>query len=245
MNSFFKINIISLIFLMSCSPKVEEGIKANLLISPEFQFSYQFFECELKQDYNLLYLESFLSKLIKDNSMVKENEFDINIFFPKSNYVNKFIINLQNYSDKDIYTEFISMLSKMGFDEIASCVFDKNNLNGIQLLDFDNNVDKSSYTAEILRCSYNKEYNYGTFRVAIDRFVNKINSIGIPYKAIYLEDDLSKSSFLWINNFYVKDYSKEISEKWINDSDSKEIKDEFIENARCIDAKIYDAFLIT
>ena len=79
------------------------------------------------------------------------------------------------------------MLSKMGFDEIASCVFDKNNLNGIQLLDFDNNVDKSSYTAEILRCSYNEEYNYGTFRVAIDRFVNKINSIGIPYTAIYLD----------------------------------------------------------
>ena len=36
-----------------------------------------------------------------------------------------------------------------------------------------------------------------------------------------------------------------ISTNWINNPEANEIKNEFVENASCIDAKMYDAFLIT
>ena len=102
-----------------------------------------------------------------------------------------------------------------------------------------------AYVNELLRCNYNEGFNYGTFRVAIDKFANEINNLKIAYEVIYYQTDSSPGSFIWINNFYSKDFSDVISTNWINNPEANEIKNEFEENASCIDAKMYDAFLIT
>ena len=101
------------------------------------------------------------------------------------------------------------------------------------------------YINELLKCEYNQGFNFGTFRIAIDRFSNEMNSLKIPYEAIYIQNDKSISSFIWINNFYTKDFSDVISSDWINNTEANEIKQEFLENAKCIEAKMYDAFLLT
>ena len=49
----------------------------------------------------------------------------------------------------------------------------------------------------------------------------------------------------WINNIYKENFSSEISSNWIKNPIAENIKKEFIENAKCIDARAYDAFLIT
>ena len=243
MHSLYKYSLIT-IFLISCSSENDKGgIEANLLISPDYQFSSEFFECKLNDGFTLLNLESFLSSLVRKESIKSDGNYDIEVFFPKSNYVNEFILNLKNYSIDDIYSNFLDELSTAGFDEIAGCKFDKNGYKGLSIIDQE--FKDPAYVNELLSCNYNEGFNYGTFRVAIDKFANEINNLKIPYEVIYYQTDSSPGSFIWINNFYSKDFSDVISTNWINNPEANEIKNEFEENASCIDAKMYDAFLIT
>ena len=242
MHSFYKYSLI-LIFLISCSSESDNAVEANSLISPDYQFSSEFFECKLNDDYTLLNLESFFSNLLKNDLLNNDGMFDIEVFFPKSIYVSEFILNLKNYSNQDIYNSFLEQLSINGFDEIAECRFDKNEYSGLLLIEEESKMPK--YINELLKCEYNQGFNYGTFRIAIDRYANEMNSLKIPYEAIYIQNDKSTNSFIWINNFYTTDFSDVISSDWINNTDAKEIKQEFLENAKCIEAKMYDAFLLT
>ena len=104
---------------------------------------------------------------------------------------------------------------------------------------------RDRYTIELLRCNYNEGYNFGTFRIAVDRFANKISSLDIPYQAVYLQSESLSEDFIWINHYYFKDFSNEISTEWINNPEATDIKGEFLENAKCINAKIYDVFEIS
>ena len=76
MNPIKYISLI-VIFLTSCSSDLNEGLEANLLISPDYQFTTQFFECKLNEGFNLISLESFLSDLVKEDSNNKTKEYDI------------------------------------------------------------------------------------------------------------------------------------------------------------------------
>ena len=66
----------------------------------------------------------------------------------------------------------------------------------------------------------------------------------IPYQISYLQADNNLSEFTWINNFYSENYAEEITELWINTMEAKEIKDEFLQNAQCIESNLYNSFTI-
>tara|TARA_B100001093_G_scaffold514912_1_gene590049 strand:+ start:4739 stop:5473 length:735 start_codon:yes stop_codon:yes gene_type:complete len=231
-----------IIFIFSCSSEVDKGIEANLLISPDYNFSIEFFECNLNAGYTLLNLESFLSDLTRNEKSKNNDVYDLEVFFPKSNYVNEFILNLKTYRNDNTYNNFINELSAKGFDEIARCKFDKNNYQGKLLIDYKTKQQK--YNNEILRCNYNDGFNFGTFRVAIDRFINQIQSLNIPYDAIYIQSDGSPRSFIWINNFYSNEPADVILSDWLDNAESKDIKEEFLENAKCINADMHDVFVL-
>ena len=241
MQLFFKTFLISF-FLYSCSSEIDKGIEANLLISPDYKFSVELFECELNESYTLLNLESFLSDLVKSDNY-QNDDYGLEIFFPKSNYVNEFMLALKNYSDNDNYNDFINQLSTKGFDEIARCKFNKNDYNGLVLIDQE--IQENKYVNELLRCNYNEGFNFGTFRVAIDRFKNQMNSLNISYEAVYLQTNKSPRSFIWINNFYSNEPSELIPSDWLTNEESQEIRQEFLDNANCIDAKMHDVFVLT
>ena len=231
-----------IIFIFSCSSEVDKGIEANLLISPDYNFSIEFFECNLNAGYTLLNLESFLSDLTRNEKSKNNDVYDLEVFFPKSNYVNEFILNLKTYRNDNTYNNFINELSAKGFDEIARCKFNKNNYQGKLLIDYKTNQQK--YNNEILRCNYNDGFNFGTFRVAVDRFINQIQSLNIPYDAIYIQSDDSPRSFIWINNFYSNEPADVILSDWLDNAEAKDIKEEFLENAKCINADMHDVFVL-
>ena len=239
----FSAILISLIFLSSCINENDQTFEANLLVKPKFEFNNKFISCNLNKDFTLINLESFLSNFIKDQSL--NNNYDISILFPLSEKVTKFIINYRNYYDENSYNIFLDKLSNKGIDEIASCNFDDAMHNGYSLSMLETSDQQSSYTVEILRCNYNQGYNYGTFRVALDRFISEVNALDIQYEAEYLQNEEDISSFIWINKFYNQDFSNDISSKWFVGSYAAEIKKEFSENANCIDAKIFNAYKIS
>ena len=239
----FSVILISLIFLSSCANENNQTFEANLLVKPQFEFNNKFISCNLNKDFTLINLESFLSNFIKDQSF--NNNYDISILFPLSEKVTKFIINYRNYYDENSYNIFLDKLSNKGIDEIASCNFDDAMFQGYSLSILDTYDQPSPYTVEILRCNYNQGYNYGIFRVALDRFISEVNALDILYEAEYLQNEEDNSSFIWINKFYSQDFSNDISSKWFVGSYAAEIKKEFSENANCIDAKIFNAYKIS
>ena len=104
------------------------------------------------------------------------------------------------------------------------------------------NVNDFTYV-EILRCKYNENYNYGTFKIAIDRFINQIHSLDLAYSLSYI-NSAADNNFIWINEFYDKDYQNVFLERWVNIKDATEIKNEFIENASCLDSRSYKKYIL-
>ena len=84
----------------------------------------------------------------------------------------------------------------------------------------------SLITTECLRCKFNDGYNFGTFQIAINKFLNNLRFIELPYSISYLEDSSLDNGFIWINNFYSEDYQDLLLNSWLKNEDSFEVKNE-------------------
>jgi len=240
----FYSTILATFFLFSCSKNIDNNIEINQLIIPDYNFSNYFFDCNLNDGSSLLKLESFLSGFIKNDLFKNKSSYSLKVFFPENDFVNKFKISIKNTTTNDIFTDVINELSQSGFDAIASCNFNSNLFNGLSLYNYTDKKQNTSNNAEILRCSYKPGFNYGTFRISLDRFISKMNQLKIQYGIDYFQDELNSGEFIWINYFYQEDFKNNISTQWLNDPDSTEIKNEFLDNAECIDAITYRFFQI-
>ena len=240
----FYLTILATFFLFSCSKNIDNNIEINQLIIPDYNFSNYFFDCNLNDESSLLKLESFLSGFIKNDLFKNKSSYSLKVFFPENDFVKKFKISIKNNTTNDIFTDVINELSQSGFDAIASCNFNSNLFNGLSLYNYTDKKQNTSNNAEILRCSYKPGFNYGTFRISLDRFISKMNQLKIQYGIDYFQDELNSGEFIWINYFYQEDFKNNISTQWLNDPDSTEIKNEFLDNAECIDAITYRFFQI-
>ena len=238
------LTILATFFLFSCSKNIDNNIEINQLITPDYNFSNYFFDCNLNDGSSLLKLESFLSGFIKNDIFQNTSSYSLKVFFPENDIVDKFKISIKNYTSNDIFTDVINELSQSGFDAVASCNFNSNLFNGLSLYNYTDNKQNTSNNAELLRCSYKQGFNYGTFRISLDRFISKMNQLKIQYGIEYFQEELNSSEFIWINYFYQEDFNNNISTQWFNDPDSTEIKNEFLDNAECIDAITYRFFQI-
>ena len=231
-------------FLFSCSKNIDNNIEINQLIVPDYNFSNYFFDCNLNDGSSLLELESFLSGYIKSGIFQNTSLYSLKVFFPENNIVDEFKISIKNKTSDDIFTDVINELSKNGFDEVASCNFNSNLFNGLSLYSYIDKEQNTSNNAEILRCSYKPGFSYGTFRISLDRFISKMNQLKIQYGIEYFQEELNSGEFIWINYFYQEDFKNNISIQWLTDPESTEIKNEFLDNAECIDSKAYRFFQI-
>jgi hypothetical protein len=138
--------------------------------------------------------------------------------------------------------KFIDAVKNDAITEVASCSFAIFQHKGVNLKEELINNNKSFINAEILRCRYNDNYNFGTFQISINRFINNLRTIELPYSISYLEDNSKNDSFIWINYFYKEDYEDILLKNWVNNIDSAEIQSEFSTNTSCIDSKKYKSY---
>ena len=234
-----------LIFIFACEQ--DKSINENRLsslIKPNFSYNQDIFNCNLVSNSSLISLESFFSKQSKKySSSLQANDLNISILFPENNEnVDNFLISIKSNGNHTAIKNFIDEIKSDGFDNIAKCTF---SIYQYKALDLSKNVNANNYSfinIEILRCSFNKGYNFGTFQIAINRYINNIKKLGMQYSASYLDINSSDSDFLWINSFYDKNYQNILLENWINQKESAEIKDEFLENTTCIDSTKYKSY---
>ena len=239
------LNIFLVIILLSACSKNDPNNETKLssLIKPDFLYTQDLFNCTLNENQSLIGLESFFSKNIEEYEKIAQKEnLNISIFFPDNNTnITTFIISIISNNNPLGLKKFIDAIKSDGMTEVASCSFAIFQHKGINLKE--KLVNNNSFiNAEILRCKYNDTYNFGTFQISINRFINNLRAIELPYSISYLEDNSKNDSFIWINYFYTEDYEDILLKNWTNNEDSAEIQNEFSTNAICIDSKKYKSY---
>jgi hypothetical protein len=235
---FFLISVV----LVACGNEKIQTKSLNSLISPNYSFNQDFFYCDLNKNMSLLNLESFLSKFVSDNVNDFSNILDINILFPdKTQEVTEFVFSVRSNQNSKEVSDFVNLLDMDDFNKIASCNYAIQQLDATDLIQSESEATNDFLNVEILRCTYNPGYNFGTFRISIDRFVNAVGRLKLPYSLSYI--NLKKNnSFIWINSFNINNQEEFLEKNWISDDESKAIKDEFSENATCLDSKKYKSY---
>jgi hypothetical protein len=235
---FFLISVV----LVACGNEKIQTKSLNSLISPNYSFNQDFFYCDLNKNMSLLNLESFLSKFVSDNVNDFSNILDINILFPdKTQEVTEFVFSVRSNQNSKEVSDFVNLLEMDDFNKIASCNYAIQQLDATDLIQSESEATNDFLNVEILRCTYNPGYNFGTFRISIDRFVNAVGRLKLPYSLSYI--NLKKNnSFIWINSFNINNQEEFLEKNWISDDESKAIKDEFNENATCLDSKKYKSY---
>ena len=235
---FFLISVV----LVACGNEKIQTKSLNSLISPNYSFNQDFFYCDLNKNMSLLNLESFLSKFVSDNVNDFSNILDINILFPdKTQEVTEFVFSVRSNQNSKEVSDFVKLLDMDDFNKIASCNYAIQQFDATDLIQSESEASNDFLNIEILRCTYNPGYNFGTFRISIDRFVNAVGRLKLPYSLSYI--NLKKNnSFIWINSFNINNQEEFLEKNWISDDESKAIKDEFNENATCLDSKKYKSY---
>lgn len=235
---FFLISVV----LVACGNEKIQTKSLNSLISPNYSFNQDFFYCDLNKNMSLLNLESFLSKFVSDNVNNFSNILDINILFPdKTQEVTEFVFSVRSNQNSKEVSDFVNLLDMDDFNKIASCNYAIQQFSATDLIQSESEATNDFLNVEILRCTYNPGYNFGTFRISIDRFVNAVGRLKLPYSLSYI--NLKKNnSFIWINSFNINNQEEFLEKNWISDDESKAIKDEFNENATCLDSKKYKSY---
>lgn len=235
---FFLISVV----LVACGNEKIQTKSLNSLISPNYSFNHDFFYCDLNKNMSLLNLESFLSKFVSDNVNDFSNILDINILFPdKTQEVTEFVFSVRSNQNSKKVLDFVNLLDMDDFNKIASCNYAIQQFDATDLIQSESEATNDFLNVEILRCTYNPGYNFGTFRISIDRFVNAVGRLKLPYSLSYI--NLKKNnSFIWINSFNINNHEEFLEKNWISDDESKAIKDEFNENATCLDSKKYKSY---
>jgi hypothetical protein len=235
---FFLISVV----LVACGNEKIQTKSLNSLISPNYSFNQDFFYCDLNKNMSLLNLESFLSKFVSDNVNDFSNILDINILFPdKTQEVTEFVFSVRSNQNSKEVSDFVNLLDMDDFNKIASCNYAIQQFDATDLIQSESEATNNFLNVEILRCTYNPGYNFGTFRISIDRFVDAVGRLKLPYSLSYI--NLKKNnSFIWINSFNINNHEEFLEKNWISDDESKAIKDEFNENATCLDSKKYKSY---
>ena len=244
MHKFLNILLV-IIWLSACSNNDSTNeTKLSSLIKADFSYTQDLFDCTLNENESLISLESFFSKNIEEYKKIAELEsLNISIFFPENNAdISTFIISIISNNNPLGLKKFIDAVKSDDITEIASCSFAIFQNKGINLKEELINNNISFINAEILRCKYNDTYNFGTFQISINRFINNLRTVELPYSISYLEDNSKNDSFIWINYFYTEDYEDILLDNWANKEESAEIQSEFSTNATCIDSKKYKSY---
>ena len=232
--------IISCFIIANCSDEDSNQARLSAVILPEYSFFTVVADCSLAKGNSLIDLESFLSS----QAISKGNiDTSVSVLFPdNSASVNTFLIYIKGGSEVEA-TNRINNIYIDGLESISTCSYAQPSKS---LTLFTNPLSLSQsedYSiTEILNCSYNDGYSYGSFAIAVDRLIQKMEMFKSKYEIDYIELR-DKNSFLCVNRFNNSFYESELPDLWLkNPEESTEIQNEFKDNAVCNNATVYKEF---
>ena len=232
--------IISCFIISNCSDKDSNQTRLSAVILPEYSSFAVVADCSLSKGNSLIDLESFLSSqaISKGNT-----DSSVSVLFPNNSAsVNTFLIYIKGGSEVET-TNRINNIYIYGLESISTCSYEQPS-KSLTLFTNPLNLSQSEdyNISEILNCSYNDGYSYGSFVIAVDRLIQKMEMFKSKYEIDYIELR-DENSFLWVNRFNNSFYESELPELWLkNPEESLEIQNEFKDNAICNNASVYKEF---
>ena len=230
--------------LTACSS--ETGLddqRSSALIKPDFSMKQARFDCLLSKDKSLNSLEAFIP-----NFVIKTKESlpsaSLEILFNQEASIDKFSLfyldNDMNFNSDTVR----NLLDEEGISDFAACEMQNNQMLSSNLY-IDNKVlNLDSFEVEILDCKFNNEFNYGTFSIEVDSFLNLIRKQNILYFAKFQQVNELSSEFTWIN-YLGSNSDKDILYKgWINEEDSITIQESFNAQSTCESATSYKGYKV-
>lgn len=240
----YLISFLILLILSTCSSETGlDNEKSSSLIKPNFSMKQARYDCLLSRDKSLNRLEAFIPNFV---IKIKESlpSASLEIFFNQETSINKFSLL---YSDSHINFSpalVSNLLDEEGINDFSNCLISNDHMLSSSLYIDNNPINLDSFEVEILNCKFNDTYNYGTFSIEIDSFLNLIRKQGVLYFAKFQQVNESSSEFSWVNYLSSKSDKDTLYKSWINKEDSITIQESFNIQSTCESALSYRGYKV-
>tara|TARA_B000000477_G_scaffold51568_1_gene43347 strand:+ start:656 stop:1390 length:735 start_codon:yes stop_codon:yes gene_type:complete len=237
-------SLLILFILVSCSFKNDEiNNKSSSLIKPNFSSSQSRYDCVLNKNKSLNSLEAFIPNFVnkaKDLLPTATLEF---LFNQEKNIDNFSILYLDKQENFNIST-LAQVLSEEGIDDVASCQIRDEIMLSADIFIDDISINFTSFEVEFLSCEFNEGFNFGTFAIEVDTFLNLIRKKDVKYFAKFQQINNESKNFTWINYLSSAEQKNSLYEGWLAEEDSIKIQESFNAQSLCKSSASYKGYKV-
>ncbi len=232
------------LILISCSSEnsfVDQ--KSSSLIKPNFSQTQARYDCVLSEDTSLNSLEAFIpSFVVKVRNTLPSASLEI--FFNDQENISNFSLL---YLDNDINFNSSLMtvlLDEEGMDNIADCALNDDAILSSNFYIDNKSIDLDSFEVEVLNCTFNDGFNFGTFAIEVDSFLNLIRKKGVAYFAKFQQANEASPNFIWINYLGSIEDKDILYKGWLEEEDSIKIQEAFNLHSTCESSISYKGYKV-
>ena len=197
---FKNLNSLLILFILaSCSLENDEiNNKSSSLIKPNFSSSQSRHDCILYKDKSLNSLEAFIPNFVnKAEDLLPSATLEF-LFNQEKNIDNFSILYLDNQANFNV-SILSQILSEEGIDDVASCQLRDEIMLSSDIFIDNISINFTSFEVEFLNCEFNEGFNFGTFAIEIDTFLNLVRKKDVKYFAKFQQINNESNNFTWIN----------------------------------------------
>tara|TARA_B100000795_G_scaffold138809_1_gene103755 strand:- start:13936 stop:14670 length:735 start_codon:yes stop_codon:yes gene_type:complete len=237
-------SLLILLVLISCSSENSfEDEKSSSLIKPNYSQIQARYDCALSKDTSLNRLEAFIPNfVIKVKDALPSASLEI--FFNDQENINNFSLL---YLDDDINfnsSVITTLLYEGGMDNIAECSLNDDAILSSNFYIDNKSIDLDSFEVEVLNCTFNNGFNFGTFAIEVDSFLNLIRKKGVTYFAKFQQANETSLNFTWINYLGSIEDKDILYKGWLEEEDSIKIQEAFNLHSTCESSIAYKGYKI-
>ena len=222
-------SLLILFILVSCSLENDEiNNKSSSLIKPNFSSSQSRYDCVLYKDKSLNSLEAFIPNFV---NKAKD-------LLPSATL--EFLFNQENFN----VSTLAQILSEEGIDDVASCQLRDEIMLSSDIFIDNISINFTSFEVEFLNCEFNEGFNFGTFAIEIDTFLNLVRKKDVEYFAKFQQINNESNNFTWINYLSSAEEKDTLYEGWLEEEDSIKIQESFNAQSLCKSSASYKGYKV-
>ena len=242
---FKNLNSLFILFILaSCSLENDEiSNKSSSLIKPNFSSSQSRYDCVLYKDKSLNSLEAFIPNFVnKAEDLLPSATLEF-LFNQEKNIDNFSILYLDNQENFNVST-LAQILSEEGIDDVASCQLRDEIMLSSDIFIDNISINFTSFEVEFLNCEFNEGFNFGTFAIEIDTFLNLVRKKDVKYFAKFQQINNESNNFTWINYLSSAEEKGSLYEGWLEEEDSIKIQESFNAQSLCKSSASYKGYKV-
>jgi hypothetical protein len=165
------------------------------------------------------------------------------LFNQEKNIDNFSILYLDNQENFNVST-LTQILSEEGIDDVASCQLRDEIMLSSDIFIDNISTNFTSFEVEFLNCEFNEGFNFGTFAIEVDTFLNLVRKKDVKYFAKFQQINSESNNFTWINYLRSAEEKDALYEGWFEEEDSIKIQESFNAQSLCKSSTSYKGYKV-